>query len=243
MPKMCEWIALPTRQKRTRLERFHAKALVHRRLHTSYNDPTVRPFMYHVAILATKAEFTAGILIAVNQDNGPMLRHIIKPLGPLLVLLVVIRELLMCQVGHGDVPVTFFGWTFPARIADAANHVIQILRLYPNSHDAVALLLGRESHRMPFPLFALRMQLILQFIELLHGTVLGLVLEACHRNVRTSPAWVHVIEIVHVAIIARNNVYGPLPNVRIIWAHIWAVTVPSFYILIPTFWSWWRRRR
>lgn len=84
---------------------------------------------------------------------------------------------------------------------------------------------------------------MLQLLELTLGTVIRVVLEACHRDVRTSPAWVHVVEIVHMTVITRYNEHGPLPNVFIVDpvdALVWAVAKPSFYIFVPA--SWTRRR-
>lgn len=93
-------------------------------LRASYIDLTVRPIMDCEAILTMEFDLPVVILIAPNQDNGPILWHICKPTGQSLVRLVVRRELFIRHGSQGDVPITFFGRALPARLAEAADHVI-----------------------------------------------------------------------------------------------------------------------
>ena len=145
-----------------------------------------------------EADLTVVVLIATNQDNGPILWHVFKPMCQLFVRFVTLRKPLMHHVGQGDVPKTWCHWALPARAAEVRDHVVQVTRMNCHKILAIAVVLrkkGRWAPSRPWTVF--RIEIALQLLELFLSTVFRLFLEACHSYMRASPAWVCVKKIGH----------------------------------------------
>lgn len=86
---------------------------------------------------------------AMNQDNGPILWHMFEPMGQRLVLLVPLGKLLTRHVSQGDMPAALLARALPTRVAEAAYHRIQGVRLDSQSPVPIAVRLDREGLRTP----------------------------------------------------------------------------------------------